>query len=99
MDIQIASAKFYDHSLHIKGFSPNTIRRYRCVIYSFIRAMKIERVDQITNEQIQSFFFLGRTKRHWTVNTFIIYHCTLSVFLQWCMAHHYLSDNPIKTLE
>ncbi|MCK9404708.1 MAG: tyrosine-type recombinase/integrase [Chitinophagaceae bacterium] len=99
MDIRILLEQFCDYSLSIKGYSHDTIRRYRYVISCTCRFMSIETIDQVTPDKIRALFYYGRTTRHWSVNTYITYHKTLLVFFRWCGKQGVLAVNPILDIE
>src|SRR5258708_35968985 len=80
MDIEILSQKFFDYSISIKGYSQNTLRRYRNVINGYRKFARISEINQVTDENVRNLFYYGRTERKWSVNTFIVYHKTLLVF-------------------
>jgi site-specific recombinase XerD len=99
MDIEILAKKFCDYSLSIRGYSKDTIRRYKYVISCFCKFTGIRETDQITDDKVRTLFYYGRTERKWSVNTFIVYHKTLLVFFRWCIKQGYLETNPIIDIE
>jgi len=50
MDIQILAQKFYDYSDFIRGYSKDTIKRYRQVINFYSRFAKIEDINQVNDD-------------------------------------------------
>lgn len=99
MDIEILVHKFCDYSLSIRGYSKDTIRRYRYVISSFRKYVGISEIGQVTEDNTRWLFYYGRSERNWSVNTFIVYHKTLLVFFRWCINQGYLEKNPILAIE
>lgn len=99
MDIQILCQKFCDYSLTIKGYSKATIRRYTQIITHYCHLAGITQICEVTDENVRAVFYVGRTERHWSVNTFLIYHKSLLVFFRWCIKHGYLEKNPITEIE
>ena len=99
MDIEILLEKFCDYSLSIKGYSPNTIRRYKYVITCFCRFAHVTDLSQVTDENVRAVFYMGRTNRKWSVNTFIVYHKSLLVFFRWCIKQGYMEKNPVLDIE
>lgn len=99
MDIEILSQKFCDYSLSIRGYSKDTIRRYKYVIHCLCKFANISEIGQVTDDNIRTLFYFGRTERKWSVNTFIVYHKTLLVFFRWCVKQGYLEKNPIIDIE
>lgn len=99
MDIHILLEQFCDYSLSIRGYSPDTIRRYRYVISCTCRFMAIETIDKVTPDKIRALFYYGRTTRQWSVNTYITYHKTLLVFFRWCGKQGVMTVNPILDIE
>lgn len=99
MDIHILAQEFYDHSTYIRGYSPNTIRRYKSVIKLFSRSTGAITIDQITSQMVHSFFINGRAQKNWSPNTFICYHKSLLVFFRWCVEKEHLDCNYVESIE
>lgn len=99
MNIQIEAQKFYDHSLFIRGYSKETIRRYRTVINLFCKQAQITDIEEITEKRVRDFFYTGRAEKGWRVNSFITFRLSLSVFLQWCIHEKYLEKDFTKEVE
>lgn len=99
MDIEILSQNFCDYSKSIRGYSENTIRRYRNVIKGYRRFAGISEINQVSDDNVRNLFYYGRTERKWSANTFIIYHKTLLVFFRWCIKQGYIEKNPIIDIE
>lgn len=99
MNIQYLASQFYDYSFCFKGYSKATIRRYRHAIQFYCAFTQIENIEQVSIQNLQELFFHGRTQRNWKVNTFLSYHKSLAVFLNWCQERKYLSVNPIDGIE
>ncbi len=99
MDIQILGERFCEYSSSIRGYSKDTIRRYKYVIRCFSRFANISEIDQVTDENVRALFYFGRTERKWSVNTYIVYHKSLLVFLRWCVKQGYMQKNPVEGIE
>lgn len=99
MEIEILARKFYEYSTYMRGYSPATIRRYRSVITYYSRFAQITLISEITNENIRALFLYGRTEKHWTTNTFIVYYKSLKVFLKWCQTEGHLLSDPLANIE
>ena len=99
VDIEIILQKFCDYSVSIRGYSKDTVRRYKYVINCFCKLADISEIKQVTDENVRNLFYLGRVERKWSVNTFIVYHKTLLVFFRWCIKQGYLEKNPIIDIE
>ena len=99
MDIQILLQKFCDYSISIRGYSKDTVRRYRYVISCYCRFAGVSEISQVTDDNVRAVFYMGRTERKWSVNTFIVYHKTLLVFFRWCVKNGYMEKNPILDIE
>ncbi len=99
MDIEILSQKFCDYSTSIRGYAPNTVRRYRNVVNGYRRFAEVSTLSQVTDDNVRALFYWGRTERNWSVNTFIVYHKTLLIFFRWCMKQGYMEKNPILDIE
>ncbi len=66
---------------------------------SFCRIANITELNQITDEKVRSVFYIGRTERNWSVNTYIAYRKSLLVFFRWCVNQGYMEKNPIIDIE
>ena len=96
MDIQIIAKQFYDYSLHIRGYSPATIKRYKYVINAYCRFANLKYISDLNIDTLRALFFHGRTERKWSTNTYIVFYKSLSIFFKWCMLNSYLNTNLIK---
>jgi len=99
MDIQILCQKFCDYSLSIRGYSKHTISRYKYAVSCYCKFSQISDINQVTDENVRNLFYLGRTERNWSVNTFFVYHKSLLVFFRWCIKQGYMEKNPILDIE
>jgi len=95
----LLAAKFHDYSLHIRGYSKETIKRYRQVLNFYCRFANVKKIEQVTIDNIRQLFFHGRTHRQWNTNTFITFHKSLVVFFRWCVQNKYLLSNPMDEIE
>ncbi len=99
MDIKILALKFYDHSLYFRGYSKDTIQRYKNIINAFCKYSDITEIEQVDEDKVRRMFYYGRTERNWKPNTFICYHKSLVVFFRWCKESGYMQDNPAEKIE
>ena len=99
MDIDILARKFYEHSLYIRGYSKQTIRRYRHTINYFCRFSGVTKIEQVTENNVKALFLHGRAHRNWKPNTFICYHKSLLVFFRWCVEGGHMEINPVEDIE
>jgi site-specific recombinase XerD len=99
MDINILLAKFCEYSVSIKGYSKDTIRRYKYVVQCYSRLASITAIEEVTDANVKALFLTGRTQRNWSTNTYIVYHKSLLVFFRWCMKEGYMTSNPILDIE
>jgi site-specific recombinase XerD len=99
MNIKILAQKFYDYSRYIRGYSPDTLRRYRQVINFYCNFASVEEIEQVNDKNVRDLFYYGRTDRKWSSNTFICYHKSLAVFFRWCVKENYISYNPTMEIE
>src|SRR5687768_10902512 len=99
MDIQILAQQFYEYSLHIRGYSKATIKRYKYVIDFYCRFTQVQQIAEITNDNVRKLFFYGRTQRKWRPATFIVFYKSLIVFIKWCISERYLEKNFIEDIE
>ncbi len=99
MDIELMARRFYDYSLHMPGYSPETIKRYKRIIDFYCRFAKLKNIEDITDANLRELFTNGRTYRNWSPRTFIVYYHSLTVFFKWCVANHCMVKNPITEIE
>ncbi|MES2436597.1 MAG: tyrosine-type recombinase/integrase [Patescibacteria group bacterium] len=98
-DIKILAQKFYDYSIYIRGYSPETVKRYRQIINFYCRFSQITNIEQVSEKSIQELFLYGRTQRQWRTNTHIVFHISLNVFFRWCIQGGYIKINPTENME
>ncbi|MBL7837034.1 MAG: tyrosine-type recombinase/integrase [Bacteroidetes bacterium] len=99
MDIQILLEQFCEYALSIKGYSKETVRRYRYAISCFSKFIGITDIEQVNSSSVRDLFLLGRTQRNWSVNTYLVYYKSLLVFCRWCVKNGYMSTNPVEEIE
>jgi site-specific recombinase XerD len=99
MELKLLLQRFCDYSLYIRGYSQDTIRRYRQAVGFFCRQADIERIEQVNSDNVRNFFFKGRSELNWSPNTFICYLKTLVVFFRWCMENKHITANPAIDIE
>lgn len=99
MEINLALDKFCEYSKYMRGFSPDTIRRYRITTEQLQKRVNVKLVEECTPEKIREFFYRGRTERQWSPNSFISYHKSLVVFFRWCIQQSYIKSNPTDDIE
>lgn len=99
MEIKTITQNFYDYSLHIKGYSKHTIRRYKYVIDFYCKQSGIKTLDDVNVQNIRALFLHGRIERHWSSNTVLIFHKSLRVFLRWCKMEGLIATNPVDEIE
>jgi len=99
MLIKKAAEEFYEHSLFIRGFTRDTIKRYKNCMSLYCSMSDITESEQITEENVRAFFYKGRTVRNWGVNSFITYHKSLVVFLRWCCQKNIIEKNFADDIE
>lgn len=99
MDIELLARKFYEYSQYMRGYSKETITRYKRIIEFYCRFAQLKNIEDITNENLRELFINGRIHRNWRPRTFIVYYHSLTVFFKWCVANHYLATNPIIGIE
>jgi len=99
MDILTVRDSFCAYSTSIRGYSPDTIKRYRAAIGVLRSYGEVTRLGECTEEKVREFFYRGRAERHWAASTFETYHRSLKVFFRWCVKQKFLAANPTKDIE
>ncbi len=92
--------QFYDYSLSIRGYSKDTIKRYKHTIDFFCKFANITDINQVSVENVRALFLNGRSKRNWTVSTYLVYYRSLTVFFRWCISQGFMTEkNPVPDIE
>lgn len=99
MYIDIALQRFCEYSKFIRGYSDETIRRYKQAISLFQKMEAIASVEEIDDKKTRDFFLRGRTERNWEPNSFITFHKSIVVFFRWCVEQGYLEKNYADDIE
>ena len=99
MKIDTLLGQFCDYSTYMRGYAPETIRRYKEAVRCFTKITGVENIQQANENHVRSFFLYGRTERNWTPGTFITKHKSLVVFFRWCVERGYLESNPAGEIE
>ena len=99
MEIHTLSEQFCEYSRYIRGYSLDTIRRYRATIRQFQHSSQVTQVTDCTEEVLRAFFYRGRRERDWSASTFVTYHKSLVVFFRWCVQQGHLPANPTDGIE
>ena len=99
MDITTALDRFCDYSQYIRGYTSDTIRRYRATVRMLQRRLNVSNLEDCTDTRIRDIFYRGRKESHWAPNSFITYHKSLAVFFRWCVEQKYILSNPTDDME
>lgn len=99
MDITTALEKFCDYSQFMRGYSRDTIKRYRGTVRLLQRFLHVRQLEECTASRVREFFYHGRQVKHWAPNSFITYHKSLAVFFRWCVDQGYMQTNPTDDME
>ncbi len=99
MEIQFLLARFCEFSVSMRGYSKDTIRRYRFVVQTYCRRSGVVSIEQVTEANVRALFYTGRIERNWSSNTYRIYHKSLLVFFRWCVQQGFLEQNPVTDIE
>jgi site-specific recombinase XerD len=99
MKIENALQKFYDYSIHIRGYSKATIKRYKYTIELYCRFAHIETTRDITSDNVRSLFFYGRSERKWKTSTYLVFYKSLKVFFRWCQQEKLITENHTDGIE
>jgi site-specific recombinase XerD len=99
MQVKNLTERFYSHSLHIRGYSEATIRRYRYVLDFYIKYGTEQDVGQIKQTHIRELFLYGRSQRKWKTTTYLVFYNSLKVFFDWCVKEVLMPTNPMVGIE
>ena len=99
MSINSLCDQMCEQAQYLRGYSPATIQRYRVALKLFQRSAGVKEPRHCTPEAVRSFFYRGRSERHWSTQTFHTYHKSLNVFFRWCIANGHLTEDPVAGIE
>ncbi len=99
MLIKNLGKQFCEYSSYIRGYSGDTIKRYRVCINLYCSLSEIKKISEVNETNVRKFFYDGRTQRDWSTNTFITYHKSLLVFFRWCVQEGHLEQNFAEDIE
>jgi site-specific recombinase XerD len=99
MNIALLLEEFCQHSLHLRGVSSQTTKRYREHISYFYQYSEITLASEITRKKVLSFFIYGRAERHWKPRTYRTYYMSLMVFFRWCVQESHMEVNHADDME
>src|SRR5438477_4328451 len=99
MEIHTLSEQFCEYSRYIRGYSLDTISRYRATIRLLQHSSQLTQITDCTEEVVRAFFYPGRRERNWSASTFVTYHKSLVVFFRWCVRQGHLPANPTDGIE
>ncbi|MBS1683983.1 MAG: tyrosine-type recombinase/integrase [Bacteroidetes bacterium] len=99
MDFQLLAQRFEDYQRHVKGYSFQTIYRYRRLLNAFRKAKNIERIEDVTEETVRTYLMDGRVARKWSARTLILFQMTMKVFFRWCVSNGHMSSDPVGDME
>ena len=99
MHIDSLRDQFCDYSTYIRGYAPDTIRRYRTTINLLRNNLHVTEIEACTAERIREFFYRGRVERQWAARSFVTFHKSLVVFFRWCVERGHLPSNPTDGIE
>lgn len=99
MNMNMLVDRFCDNASYMKGYTEDTIRRYRSNIDLFCKRANVYEIEKVNKDVVRTFFYEGRTIHQWSPTTFITYHKTLKVFFRWCVKEGTLKENAIDDIE
>ena len=99
MQISDLLERFCEYSISIKGYSRDTIRRYRFSVNFYAKYSGIHEITEASEANVRALFYAGRIERKWSVNTYLVYRKSLLVFFRWCVKMGYLANNPAQDIE
>jgi site-specific recombinase XerD len=99
MDVHFLEQQFHAYTLHVKGFSPDTVRRNRNALRLLFRHSGVTDLSQVTSDMVRAWIFDGRTGREWGTATCRTYWKSVKVFFDWCVRAGHLGSNPAKGIE
>lgn len=98
MRILDAFDRFRDQAIHIRGFSPATIRTSYGAVRALCALMSVEQLADLTPDMLQECFVRGRKERHWTPLSCHTYSWAMRRFFAWCVHESLLPADPTADL-
>lgn len=99
MDIEVLTRQFFDYSLFIKGYSKETVRRYKQSMFPYFKRAGIAKIEDVNPKNIKEYFMYGRVERKWKPRTYIIFYRSITVFFRWCAGNGFMEGNPLEGIE
>ena len=99
MELLAFCEQFCNEARYLRGFSPDTIRRYRTTIALLCRRTGLQRLEECSEDRLREFFYRGRKEHGWSTNSFITFHKSLVVFFRWCVARGLMAASPVDGIE
>lgn len=91
--------EFCEYSTFMRGYTKDTIERYKKSVEMFYKLTGVVDVSQITEIVVKKFFMDGRVIRKWQASTFVTYHKSVVVFFRWLVENKYLEKNFAEDIE
>ncbi len=90
--------RFCDYSLAFKGNTPATIKWLKWSAKDFFKHGKLESVEEISREKIETWILERKAERNWSAK--MIRSCLqgLSLFLDWCVHQEFIKHNFVKDI-
>ncbi len=82
----------------IKNYSKRTIYWYNDVFKRFLWHSWVSQLSQVSTEIIENYLFEWKTKKNWTVSTYINYRKSLNSFFTWCYKKKLIEENPVSEI-
>lgn len=99
MNIELLLEDYCYNAKYIRGVSNDTVKRYRQKVSYFIKISEIDRIEDVSEKVVQSFFLYGRRDKKWQISSYRTYYMTLVVFFRWCVKNKYLETNYLDDFE
>ena len=84
--------------LYEKGYSKETIKTYQYSFNVLLKHTKMEKFQQLNEDNVRSFFYWGKEILNWS-NNWISHHMkNLSPFFKWCVKKNYIPSSPFENI-
>jgi site-specific recombinase XerD len=99
MNIEQLVEQFCTNGRFFRGYSASSENRYRKVIKYYRQYSGHDTIDQVKQENLQSFFYNGISERLWKPATCVQYRTTFKSFFHWCIQKGFIKRNPADLIE
>lgn len=90
--------RFCQYSIAFKGNTPRTIKWFKDDFKWFQKFAKIDKIEQLDKQLIESWIYKGKLENNWSAKTIRNRIQALNIFLKWCVQEEFILENPCNKI-